>query len=299
MNGTRGRGRTSHLPPPASPGIERREAMRVSGLLIYPVKSLRGISVTRVRLDELGPEGDRRFMVVDAGGRFLTQRTLPRMALIATGLTPETLVLTYPGAESFRLPLSSCATVALRSVSVWSSDALDAEDCGDPVAAWLTGILGQPCRLVRAGARFHRPIVRASRGGDDVLAFADASPLLVVSEASLANLNDRLIATGEESVPMNRFRPNLVISDSSPFAEDSWSRIRIGNVIMRAAGPCARCVVTTTDQLTAMRGPEPLRMLATFRRDTNDSTKVNFGQNFIHETKSGTVQVGAPVEVLA
>ena len=119
--------------------------------------------------------------------------------------------------------------------------------------------------------------------------------MLAIGEASLADLNDRLIARGEDALPINRFRPNLVIAGSPAFAEDTWTRFRVGDITFRTAGPCARCIVTTTDQQTAERGKEPLRTLATYRRDPADPTDVNFGQNLIHETKTGAFRVGDEV----
>ena len=130
---------------------------------------------------------------------------------------------------------------------------------------------------------------------DDAVAFPDAVSFLILSEASLGELNDRLVTQGEEAVPMNRFRPNLVISGATPFAEDTWPRLRIGEIAFRAAGPCLRCQVPTIDQLTAERGKEPIRTLATYRRSPADATDVIFGQNLIHETKSGTIRVGDSV----
>ena len=269
--------------------------MHVSGIFIYHVKSLRGVAVTQVDVDALGFVRDRRFMVVDGNSEFLTQRTLPRMALIQTRLDGRALVLSATGAGELHVEPSTNEPV-IRYVSVWRSKGLQAEDCGDPAAQWLEYILGLKCRLVRAGSRFHRPT--ACGGRDDVLGFPDSCPVLAISETSLANLNDRLVSRGGEPLPMDRFRPNLVIADSAAFAEDSWSRIRIAGVVLRSAGPCARCVVTTTNQQTAERGIEPLRTLATFRRDRSDPALVNFGQNFIHETKSGTLGLGAAVEVI-
>lgn len=272
--------------------------MHVSGLFIHPVKSLRAMSVPTVELDPLGVVGDRRFMVVDEQGRFLTQRTLARMALLEAKLTHDALILSTPNTGQIHVQRASDAGAPVRPVSVWKSEGLQAEDCGDGVAAWLGDFLGVTCRLVRAGKQFHRPMTKPAACVGDLVSFADAEPLLVISEASLADLNDRLVARDEEALPMDRFRPNLVIAGCDAFAEDTWPRIRIGNVVLRAGGPCARCIVTTTNQQTAERGKEPLRTLATYRRDADDPTDVNFGQNFIHETKSGSLAVGAPVEVL-
>ncbi len=268
--------------------------MHLSGLFLYPVKALRGCAVSVAALDQLGLVGDRRFLIVDELGRFLTQRTLPRMALITTALEATHLTLSTSPAHSVRVPRASDSAALLRTVSVWKSEGLLAEDCGDPAAAFLSDFLATHCRLVRIGGKFSRPILKPVARAGDTVTFADAYPLLVISEASLADLNDRL----DFPLPMDRFRPNLVVAGCAAFAEDSWPRFRIGDAIFRAGGPCARCIVTTTDQFTAERGKEPLRTLATYRRDVEDPTDVNFGQNLIHETKSGTLRVGDGVTML-
>lgn len=271
--------------------------MHLSGLFVYPVKSLRGCAVTTAVVDELGLRDDRRFLVVDETGRFLSQRTLPRMALIATALDADTLTLSAAGVAPLAIPrVSPGATLC--PVTIWKHQGVLAEDCGDAPADWLTALLGLRCRLMRVGADFHRQVLKPQARPGDRIAAADAEPFLVVGEASLADLNDRLIAQGTDALPMNRFRPNLVIADGAPFAEDTWARLRIGEIIFRSGGPCARCLITTTDQETAERGKEPLRTLATYRRDPSDPTDVNFGQNLIHETKSGILRVGDPVEIL-
>jgi uncharacterized protein YcbX len=273
--------------------------MHLSGLFIHPVKSLRGCAVAAAEVDALGLVGDRRFMVVDEMGRFLTQRALPRMALITAALGPDSLTLLADDAGTLTVPRYSQPGLPRRSVSVWKSDGLLAEDCGDGAATWLSGFLRTRCRLVRIGAEFRRPVLKADVAGPgDHVNFADAFPFLVIGNASLADLNDRLAAQQEEPVPMNRFRPNLVVTGSPPYAEDDWTRLRIGGVVFHTAGPCARCVITTTDQSTAERGVEPLRTLGTYRRDPLDPSNVNFGQNLIHETKSGTLRIGDEVQLL-
>lgn len=273
-------------------------AITLTGLFLYPVKSLRGCSVVSARVDSLGLIGDRRFLVVDETGRFLTQRTLPRMALIATALDPTHLTLSVPSAPAIRIARVPDPSAALRPVSVWKSENLLAEDCGSEAATFLSDFLSVRCRLVRIGPAFTRPILKAAARPNENVTFADAFPLLAISEASLADLNDRIVERGEEPLPMDRFRPNLVVSGCPPFAEDTWSRFRIGEIVFRAGGPCARCIMTTTDQSTAERGKEPLRTLATYRRETTDTTEVNFGQNLIHETKSGSLTLGDKVELL-
>jgi len=270
--------------------------VHLSGLYIYPVKSLRGVAVRETALDAHGLVGDRRFLVVDDTGRFLTQRALPRMALVDTELGRDELILRHPQHGSAAVGLADDGPPA--TVQIWR-DTVQAVDCGVEIAVWLSDFLRHPCRLVRMGADYRRPVKPSQAQPGDVVTFADAYPLLALSEASLADLNDRLVTQAEEPVPMNRFRPNVAIAGCPAFAEDTWTRVRIGAAVFRAAGPCARCIITTTDQATAVRYKEPLRTLATFRRDANDPGDVNFGQNLIHETKSGRLHVGDAVTPLA
>lgn len=269
--------------------------MHITGLFLYPVKSLRGHAVPAAELDALGFVGDRRFLVVDPTGKFMTQRTAPRMACIDARLSVGALTLSADGAGSVCVPTVSDPRALLRSVSVWKSEGLQAEDCGATASAWLSDFLDLTCLLVRIGEKFSRPILKSSARPGDTVTFADGYPLLAVSEASLMNLNDRILENMGAPVPMNRFRPNIVVDDCTAFAEDAWTRIQIGDAVFRNGGPCARCPITTTDQLTGERDKEPLKTLATFRRDQGDSTRINFGINLIHETKQGALRVGDPV----
>jgi hypothetical protein len=281
--------------------------LRLSALCVYPVKSCRGIAVPAAAVDEFGLAGDRRFLVVDAAGRFLTQRTLPRMALIETVLADSELVLSSLDNGSVCVPLRPPTQNLERktlnpepiTATVWK-DTVTADDCGDEPAAWLCDFLGLPCRLVRAGAAYTRPIAphkvpsplaHGPMPAHEV-SFADAFPFLLIAEESLADLDARLAAP----LPMDRFRPNLVVSGAAPYAEDTWSRFRIGDVVFYGATRCSRCVVTTTDQATAERGPEPLKTLASYRRDADGA--VMFGRNLVHETKTGRLAVSDAVELL-
>ncbi|SDS21811.1 MOSC N-terminal beta barrel domain-containing protein [Opitutus sp. GAS368] len=266
--------------------------MHVSALHLYPVKSCRGLSVPSAELDDHGFVGDRRFMIVaEADGLFLTQRTHPRMALIESSLTSTALLLSSPGRGSVTVPLN--ASAGQRRVTVWKST-VNADDCGDEPAEWLSDFLCLPLRLVRMGGTYQRPNLKRAAQAGDVVTFADSCPFMVLGEASLSDLNSRLPVP----LSMNRFRPNLVIADAAPYGEDTWTRVRIGDAVFRSAGPCARCPITTTDQETAVRSKEPLKTLATYRRDPADPTNVNFGTNLIHETKRGTVRVGDAVGVI-
>jgi uncharacterized protein YcbX len=272
--------------------------LRVTALYVYPVKSCRGLAVNSAVVDARGFAGDRRFMVVDAQGQFLTQRAHPRMALIETALTAEKLTLSSVSQGSVSVSLSGLRS-PVSSVSVWK-DSVTADDCGEAPAQWLGDFLGLSCRLVRAGLAYSRPIPRQKipagldvpGGSPHEVSFADAFPFLAISEESLADLNARL----DSPLPMDRFRPNLVVAGGAPYSEDTWSRFRIGEVVFHGTTRCGRCVVTTTDQLTAERAQEPLRTLSTYRRDTEGT--VMFGRNLIHETKAGRVSVGDAVELL-
>ena len=272
--------------------------MHLASLHLYPVKSLRGFPVESVEIDALGALGDRRFMVTDLQGNFLTQRTVPRMARVSALIEDDTLSLGCEGFGEVRVRRSPDPAAALVPVSVWKSQGLRAEDCGTEASEWLSRVIGSFCRLVRIGPAFSRPVLKSAARTGDIVSFADSVPFLLTTKASLDRLNDRIVEAGGDPVPMDRFRPNVVLQGCEPFAEDSWRRIRIGGVIFMSAGPCARCVVTTTDQLTGSRGTEPLRTLATFRRDSQDPTHVNFGQNLVNETKQGYLRVGDPVEIL-
>lgn len=268
---------------------------RVSGLFVYPVKSCRGLPLPAAEIDALGLAGDRRFLVADDTGKFLTQRTHPRMAQIATALDAVQLTLSAENHGSVSVARAGDPAAPLRRVTVWKHSDLQAEDCGPEAARWLSDFLSAPCRLVRIGAQFHRAVLKKAGRPGDCLSFADAAPLLVASEASLADLNDRIVAHGGEPVPMDRFRANVVVADCAPFAEDDWPTLRAGDVVLRNAGKSDRCIVTTTDQRTGERGKEPLRTLATFRRDPVEPSSVYFGVNYINESKCGTLRVGDAV----
>lgn len=266
--------------------------MKLTALYIYPVKGCRGVSLPAAEFDAIGLRHDRRFLIVDEVGRHLTQRGLPQMARLDTAVDAAHLTLSSDGRGTVRVPLASTPDTLVRTVTIWK-DTVEADDCGDEAAEWLDEFLGQPARLVRIGARYRRPVRNAPH---DSVAFNDAYPLLVLAQESLEALNDRL----EVPVPMDRFRPNLVVEGvGAAHAEDEWKRFRVGrDVILRTAGNCSRCIVTTTDQLTGDRGAEPLRTLAGYRRRASDKGEIDFGQNCIHETKHGRIAVGDAVELL-
>lgn len=258
-------------------------ALSVAALTIYPVKSCRGIAVDAWPLDRRGLRHDRRFMIVRKDGKFVTQRELPKLALIETAIDrgAGTLRIAQEGEGAITVPLSPEGGDALR-VEVWG-DEIQARTVGDAVDRWLSAVLGETLRLVYFPDETIRPVDPRYAEGFDT-GFADGYPLLVVSQASLDELNARLAAP----VTMERFRPNLVVGGALAFAEDGWREVSLPDAAMRIVKPCARCVIVTTDQATAARDPEPLRTLATFRRRDND---VLFGQNAV-VLKAGLLRVG-------
>ncbi len=266
----------------------------LNAITIYPVKSLRGVAVQEAVVEPWGLAGDRRWMVVDGGGRYLTQRELPGMARIAAGLADDGgVVLSASGAGALRVPMPEAGRPTVE-VLVWS-DRVWAHPAGRDAEAWLSDALGRACRLVHMGnpatARLVDPLY--GRPADRV-SFADGFPLLGMNLASLEALNTRLA----RPVPMARFRPNLVVSGAASWAEDRWRLLRVGaaeGVAFRAMKLCACCVIITTDQETGARprDREPLRTLASFRRD--DRGRVLFGQNLVPEG-TGRIAVGDRVE---
>lgn len=280
-------------------------ALRITRIFLQPVKSLRGHGVEAADVDELGLAGDRRFLVVDEAGTFLTQRSLPRMATVTARAEGEMLRLAAPGLAELQVPLRSPAAGgrSLRQVRIWKSEGLLAEDCGRDAARWLTEAIGAPCGLVRIGPEFVRPIPLA-RVPDPLkprapgVAFSDAFPFMIIGEATLDDLNGRLADEGLPPMPMERFRPSFAFSGGTPFAEDTWPRLKVGGLTLHAAGRCSRCILTCTDPWSGERGHEPLRLLATYRRDARDPSQVMFGQNAIHAYAGpgARIAVGDPIE---
>ncbi len=263
-------------------------AATLSALYVYPVKGLRAIALASARCTDRGLEHDRRWMVVDAGGRFLSQREHPRMATVWTELSGGTLTLSAPDEDAVVVAFPPPSAPAMR-VEVWNSvcAALPASREADH---WLSNYLGLPCRLVYMPDDSQRFSNERYAGQGKRVGFADGYAYLLTGEASLGDLNARLAATGHPALPMNRFRPNLVVSGAGAFAEDGWREIRIGEAVFRAAKPCGRCQVTTTDQATGeVLGPEPLATLAAFRESTEFG--VMFGMNLV-SVREGTVRVG-------
>jgi len=272
--------------------------VRVAGLWIYPVKSLGGVAVRAARVGDLGLEGDRRWMLVDAAGRFLTQREHARLAL--GRVTPGAgggLTLAAPGLPPLRVAVPPGGAPRVR-VTVFD-DVVDVAPAAPEAHAWATAWLGAPTRLVYMPDDVRRPVDPRYAAPGDRIAFTDGYPVLVASQASLDDLNARLAGAGAAPVGIERFRPSVLVAADeaealAPYAEDGWRALRLGGgaeaVELAVVKPCARCVVTTIDQASAARGTEPLRTLATYRRHGN---KVRFAQNAVVRA-AGTLRVGDP-----
>lgn len=275
--------------------------MQVTGLFIYPIKACQGISLTQAEVTPQGLANDRQFMLVDGQGTFLTQRQYPQLAQVGVQLTGDQLTLSHPNQTS--LIFTPTLVGAEREVQVWR-DRLIAIDQGDDVAQWFESVLAHQItvRLVRQTPQHPRGIdPNYTNQQFKPVSFADGYPLLVTATASLDDLNQRLTAKYQDAtqaVPMNRFRPNVVLETSIPFMESDWSQLQINQVILALVKPCSRCLVTTTDQQTGDRHPlqEPLATLSHFRQVPHQG--ILFGENAI-PLQTGVLNLGDPVQILA
>jgi len=255
------------------------QSVTVSGLNVYPIKSCAGVSVREALLIETGLEFDRAWMVVDAQGVFVTQRELPRMALIQPTLKHLEVVLRAPGMLALHLAIDGVEGPV--RVKVWK-DEVAAYDMGDLAAQWFSDFLGQPLRLVRFDPEQKRLSNKKWTGDIDAEnAFGDSFPILVISEASLVELNQKL----KEPVTMARFRPNLVLSGLDAHGEDFLDEIRIdtheGLVRLKLVKPCPRCPIPNVNPLTGEPGNEPGDTLSTYRADARVEGAITFGMNAV------------------
>ena len=274
--------------------------MTISELYIYPIKSLGGISVVEAVVEPKSLRYDRRFMLVDTDGVFMTQRNNHQMALIDVAITGHTLRVwhRHQPADVLELPLelpipsTDSATIP---VDIWDSKGVPALPVSDEADRWFTKTIGKHCRLVFMPETTHRAVDPAYALNNDAVSFADGYPYLLIGQASLNDLNQRLT----EPITMRRFRPNIVVSDSTPYDEDAWHQFRVGGMDFYGVKPCARCVLTTIDPETGEAGKEPLKTLTTYRKW---KTKILFGQNIVVKPTDklpiGTLRIGQPIEVL-
>ncbi|MBK9164351.1 MAG: MOSC domain-containing protein [Acidobacteria bacterium] len=303
--------------------------MKISEINIYPIKSLRGKSVAEALVEKRGLRHDRRWMVTDREGMFLTQREVPKMALISVDVSDTGIVVGAPETEPlFIADGTKKDTVKSVRVQIWNSECR-ALVYPTQVNEWFSDVLGRNCQLVLMPESTERHVSERFDRGDNLVSFADGYPLLLIGEGSLAELNRRIVASAQhdlpprpsatppkqggeqfEPLPMKRFRPNLVIAGSEPFEEDRWARIRVGEATFRVVKPCARCAITTVDpDRGEFAGKEPLRTLASFRMAKDvfpdkleelgmEPNYVLFGENLIPENPGVVIRVGDKLEVL-
>jgi uncharacterized protein YcbX len=263
--------------------------MKVRHLYIYPIKSLGGIELTSSIVESRGLRYDRRFMLVDENGKFLTQRSFPKLATLRTSLSENGFRIT-PDSVSHVLDIPFEVTVGDEiSAQIWD-DVVKGIVLSNEANQFFSSYLDRTCRLVYMPDDSMRPIDPKFGSAGDITSFSDGYPILMIGTASLDDLNARL----EEKISWDRFRPNLVVETEIPFEEDDWSSIQMGDNSFRLVKPCARCVMTTVNQQTAIAGKEPLRTLAAYRSVGN---KVLFGMNTIPSTLGGEIHKGASVIV--
>ena len=266
------------------------EKLTISELWIYPIKSLGGIQLQEAQLSPRGLQWDRRFMLLDAEGNFLTQRQFAEMALLEVSLLPHALQVRHrqKALVPLQIPLKIDDPGAHVQAPIWDDYTL-AWYVGAAYDQWFSEALDRPCRLVYMPDHSERTTTGKWSQRQQKVSFADDYPMLLIGQGSLDDLNTRL----EKAVPMNRFRPSVVVRGAAPFAEDLWHEFWVGQLHFWAEKPCARCVVTTIAQETGKKGKEPLRTLSRYRQVNN---KIMFGQNLLCDAE-GTIRVGDVVEV--
>ncbi len=262
--------------------------LSIQSLYVYPIKSLAGVSLSQAKVEEQGFELDRRWMLVDEEGRFLSQRTLPGMATIKVEIGDHSLDVFVSSRPEDRIRVPLHAVGEEISVKVWDDEIL-ARLVDPQIDAWFSQKLGVNARLVYMFSPKARKVDPRYAVNDESVSFADGMPYLIIGEESLNDLNSRL----EFPVSMDRFRPNIVFSGGTPFQEDSFQRIKIGEIDFQLVKPCARCVMITVDQQSGSKGKEPLKTLATYR---TKNKKIYFGQNMV-ALSSGKLRVGDLIQV--
>lgn len=269
--------------------------MIVKSLHIYPVKSLRGIDLQTADIRLRGPKGDRRFLLVRPDGGFITQRDFPKLALVKTSLHKTGITLQIPNENDIFVPVPENGK--RKTVKIWR-DQVGAATTFYGVNESLSKFLGQKVELVYMDNKSQRQANQKWTDGEYPVSFADGYPVLITNTASLTALNAHIVKEGGSALPMNRFRPNIVVEHGTPWREHQWRHIRIGGVELKLVKPCARCIITSIDQHTGERGPKSaLKSLKTLNPSKNPASPgVVFGHNAV-VVKGGQISVGQEVEI--
>jgi len=267
-----------------------KNALEVQDIFIYPIKSLGGIRLSEALVEEKGFQHDRRWMLVDEQGLFISQRDHPQLALLSVELCENdlTVFVRTEKTNSINIPLELANGPEIL-VTIWDDQVL-AKVVDPEIGRWFSDYLGIEVNLVVMPESSHRKVDQRYAVHGESVSFADGMPYLLIGQESLNDLNSRL----ERPVPMDRFRPNIVFSGGSPFLEDSLREIKIGEVEFQIVKPCARCIMTTVDQETGKKGKEPLKTLSGYR---TLNSKVYFGQNVV-ALRTGKVKIGDPIQPL-
>lgn len=264
--------------------------MKLTEINIYPVKSLKGISLSEAKVEGRGLQHDRRWMLTNSEGKFWTQRELPKMATIETSFTDDGLQLAADGHGAINVGFGPDGGEE-RTVEIWN-DSPKALKYTNVVNSWLARVLDADCQLVYMAEDQRREVEPEHAIDDDIVSFADAYPFLVISEETLGFLNNKL----NQPLPMNRFRPNLVVAGAEVHGEHNWRKFSVGESVFYGVKPCKRCVMTTVDQQTGeFTGKEPLKTLATYRAVPGG---VIFGENLLIENPGGVIRVGNEIKVI-
>lgn len=265
--------------------------MTISEIFIYPIKSLAGISLSHAKLSDRGLKYDRRWMLIDQDGRFITQRKFPQMALLIPEIDGENMGIHHKSADIPPLTFSlEPETGEFITGTVWGDECLT-QRVSDNADAWFSDLLQTTCRLVYMPDQSRRPIAENHAVNGEITSLSDGVPHLIIGESSLDSLNSSL----DVPVPMDRFRTNFVFTGGHPYIEDSWKKIRIGGVIFHLVTQRGRCTMTNVDQASGVAGREPFLTLSKIR---NTGEKVIFGMGMVHEGE-GEIKVGDTIEVLA
>jgi hypothetical protein len=256
--------------------------LRLHEIWIYPVKSLAGIRVNRAKVLEKGLEYDRRMMLVDEQGLFITQRNQPRLTLFRTRLENDILKISHPSGGEVQVSMNP-RSLTTEPVTIWN-DVVNVSEPDTALSRWFSNLLGISCRLVFFPEAQKRPVDPNFAVQGEQVSLADGYPYVVIGQSSLEDLNKRL----PNPVTMQRFRPNFVVTGSDPYAEDEWVNVRMGSAVFKGVKNCGRCVLITVHPDTGVKGEEPLKTLTTYRRRNQ---KIYFGQNLV-ALQSGEISEG-------